>query len=171
MITSVGLMVEYVPSSGSGEVQDSQPIYTKGVLWEYTYPDQDMTSQGGWMTETSGSPLYPSIDEHDAPVDSDYAWIDGPQVGDYFEVDLEGSEFEEDLNGDVTIFWRAKNLGQGASLSMKMELREGASVRASDTQTLTGVATTFARILTQVEKDSITDWNNLSVRFTIMGVS
>src|SRR4030042_1597487 len=95
MITNVGLQVEYVDSSGSGSPSDSQPIYLRGVIWEYTYPDQDLSSLGIWTTETSGSPLYPSIDEHDVPIDSDYAWIDGPQVGDYFEVDLDSSEFKE----------------------------------------------------------------------------
>lgn len=149
----------YVASAG--DVVSSSHAYLSGIQYQYIYPDLDLTNSTGWQNELGGSSLYPSIDEHDTPNDSDYVSHPAVSAGNYFEVRLENLGYEL-ADGPVTIHWRASTAG---SCTLKMELYEGATLRASDQQVLTGTATTFSYVLTAGEKSSITDWDNLSVRF------
>jgi len=132
-------------------------------------PDGDI-SGGTWQNEAGGASLYPSIDEI-IPADSDYAWHEDAQVGDYFEVSLTNPGGLISGEGHY-IRWRAEDFREAKTITVKCELRQGTStVIASDEQTLTGTPQTFEKQLSSGEIANITDYDDLRLRFTVTAIS
>jgi hypothetical protein len=152
---------------GGINVTDSQSAYLDG-MGERLTPDGDIGQVGGWKREDdSTSNLYQSIDEYPGANDADYVWRDNASTNDYFEVSLSNPSYQIIGEGDVKVFWRIKRRAGTGTLTLKMELREGGTVRASDSKVLTDTDTTYVYKLTSGEKSSITDWTNLRLRFTV----
>lgn len=150
------------------DVTDSQSAYLSGIEWQYLYPDADIAVDG-WLNETSGSTLYPSLDDEEVN-DADYVWHQGVEVNDYFEVrlsDLTNSVGE----GPISIEWRAEALVGGVTLTLKLELREGETVIASDEQTLSTSFMDYVYVLTQEQINNIGNWNSVTIRVTVTEAS
>ena len=155
-------------ATAENEATDSQPAYLVGADYQYQYPDEDIGKVGGWKNELGGSTLYMSLDETDSPDDNDYVWSDIVQVDDYFEISLAAAEYII-AEGSVTIQWRGKMIA-GGGCTLKVELREGETVRASSQQVFGDAYETYSYTLTEEERDSIVSWGSLSLRFTVMEV-
>ena len=67
----------------------------------------------------------------------------------------------------VKIHWRGHRKAGTQTITIKMELREGTTIIASQSKVLTDNETTFSYTLTSGEKSSITDWTNLRLRFIV----
>jgi hypothetical protein len=173
-------------TKGSSDVSDSVFAYTEGFqdsasdsisayldgLGEILYPDSDISQSGSWKREDAVTTnLYVSIDEQPGPNDADYVWHDDASVSDYFEVALSDPQYIQIDPGPVKVFWRARRRAGTQTMTIKMELREGVTVRASDSQTITDDDTTYVYELTSGEKSSISDWDNLRLRFTVESIT
>ena len=169
-------------AAGLDTLSDATPAYANGTTVNASYqsayldgqslfalrPDGDVTI-GGFENELGGTPLYTSIDEA-SPRDSDYVLHQNPTIGSYFEVSL------DDPTGDIpasdhTIRWRAKRAGGTLTTTVKCELRQGGDIIASDEQTLTDSYQTFEKPLSGSEIASITNYNDLRLRFTVTDLS
>jgi hypothetical protein len=160
----------YLNGYAMGSVSSSTPAYAFG-MGERLYPDGDISQTGSWKRETdSTSNLYQSIDEYPGANDADYVWYDDVAGGEYFEVSMSDPTYPVIGDGDVTVFFRLKKRDGTKSVTLKMELKEGSTVIATNSKTLASTDTTYMYTLTSGEKASITDWNNLRVRFTVQAV-
>ncbi|MHA2201268.1 MAG: LamG-like jellyroll fold domain-containing protein [Candidatus Thorarchaeota archaeon] len=154
-------------TQGSSDVTTSTSVYLDG-MGERLTPDGDVGQSGSWKREDdSTSNLYQSIDEYPGANDTDYVWHEGAQIGDYFEVTLSDPTYGNIGAGDVKVFWRIRRRSGSDTITFKVELREGAAIRASDSRVLTDTDTTYIWTLSSGEKSSITDWTNLRLRFTV----
>jgi hypothetical protein len=169
--------------SGQTSSQDTQPAFLEGgqpisgsldafldAAGEWLYPDGDLSQSGSWKKEDLATEnLYQSIDE---PVinDADYVWYESVGVGEYFEVSLSNPSGIM-AEGEVSVFWRARRRTGSQSVTLRIELREGANVRASQSQVLVDPDTTYKYTLTAGEKSSITDWTDVRLRFVVEAVS
>lgn len=123
-----------------------------------------------WVNELGGSTLYTSIDEI-TPDDNDYVYFSGyPIVGDNFTVTLENPSGTVP-SGSHVLRWRASTISGGLTIVMKCELLQGSGVITYDEQTLSGFYTTYEKTLNQSEIDSITNYDDLKLRFTVTGIS
>jgi len=150
-----------------GDVSDSHSAFVLG-LDSGLVPDGDVGKTGVWENELGAqSPLYPSIDEYPTPNDNDYIWHTDPTTGDYYECSLT-NPIGNVGDGDVVVFWRGKDkTGLGKSKA-HVELRQGSTIVSSGEQILTTVPTTYYFTLTPEQKSSITDWNDLRIRITVI---
>lgn len=156
--------------SNEWQASDSIPAYLEGY-GERLHPDGDISKTGLWKREdNSTTNLYLSIDEFPYN-DSDYVWYDNTVEGRYFEVSLENPDNPSIGAGDVVIYWRARRRAGTETATIKVELREGATVRASDSQIITDADAEYSYTLTSGEKSSITNWNDLRLRFIVETVS
>ncbi|MHA2079407.1 MAG: LamG-like jellyroll fold domain-containing protein, partial [Candidatus Thorarchaeota archaeon] len=145
-------------TQGSSDVTTSTSVYLDG-MGERLTPDGDVGQSGSWKREDdSTSNLYQSIDEYPGANDTDYVWHEGAQIGDYFEVTLSDPTYGNIGAGDVKVFWRIRRRSGSDTITFKVELREGAAIRASDSRVLTDTDTTYIWTLSSGEKSSITDW-------------
>jgi hypothetical protein len=155
--------------AGTSTAVDSQPAFAEAI-GERLHPDGDISASTGWKREdNSTSNLYQSIDEYPYD-DSDYVWYDDAPVGRYFEVSLENPSYPTVGSGEVKIVWRTRRRAGAQTLTIKVELREGTTVIASDSKQLTDSDTTHVYQLSGAEKGSITDWTNLRLRFIVTAV-
>lgn len=153
------------------QLSESTPAYIYGA-GEIIYPDGDISQSGSWKREDeSTSNLYVSIDEQPGYNDSDYVYHGSPIATDYFEVTLSDPQYISVTAGEVRVFWRASRISGTATTTIKVELRENTTVIASDTQTVTDSYQTFDFTLTQGERDNITDWTDLRLRFIVESIS
>jgi len=67
--------------------------------------------------------------------------------------------------------WRIRRRAGGDTITLKVELRQGAAVIASDSHVLTNTDTTYRYTLTSGEKSGITDWTDLRLRFVVESVT
>ena len=164
--TSVDNQSIYLQGTPAGtDISDNQPIYLTGQSAFALRPDGDI-SIDDWKNELDTTPLYTSIDES-TPNDADYVWHEIPQIGDYFEVSLTNPGGTVPANNHY-LRWRAKRIGGTLTVTVKCELRQGAStVITSDEQVLTNTYQTFVKQLNAGEIASITDYDDLRLRFTI----
>jgi len=146
----------------------STPAYADGMSLYALRPAGDIHI-GGFENELGGTPLYASIDEV-SPQSTDYILHSSPIVGDYCEVSLSAPTGDIPASNHV-IRWQARRAGGTQTIKVKCELRQGASVIASDEQTLTDSYQTFEYQLTQGEIDSISDYDDLRFRFTVTELS
>jgi hypothetical protein len=141
-------------------------VYIEGTA-QILLPDSDITV-GSWKNESSGSVLYPSLEDNS---DSTYAWYNHAVVNDYFEVSLDNPPSTPSATAH-TILWRAYKKAGIQTVTLKCELRQGAStVIASDTQTMTTSVVEFHKALTSGEISNISNYNDLRIRVTIMSVT
>lgn len=130
-------------------------------------PDSDITV-GSWKNEANGAVLYTSLQDSS---DSTYAWYDNCRVGDYFEVALQDTSGTP--QGVHVLTWRAYRKAGVESITLKCELRQGSStVIASDTQTINSASVVeFNKPLTAGEISSISNYNDLRIRITVMALA
>lgn len=149
-----------------GTASDSKSAFILGI-GDLLVPDSDGSGVGSfWMNENnSTSNLYLSIDES-IPSDIDFIWDGSPANNNYKEFPLSDPGGTV-AGGSVVILWRGRDKTGSGHVSVKAELRQGASTSiASDTVLLTATPRVFYLQLTQGERDSITDWTDLRLRFT-----
>jgi len=132
-------------------------------------PDDDIETAGFTAT-----PLWQKLDE--VTHDSDTTRIASGLVisvcpsttAHDFEIRLSDPSSSPSGNETITVRVVARHAVEvGAVITREMffELKEGGTVRAtSGTFSLTGSYQTFSDVLTQAQKDSITDWNAMTVR-------
>lgn len=155
---------------GSSTSSDNTSAFLEGY-GERLHPDGDVSKTGLWKRDdNSTTNLYLAIDEYPYN-DSDYVWYDNTVEGRYFEVSLENPDNPTIGSGDVIIYWRARRRAGTETATIKVELREGATIRASDSQTITDSDTEYSYTLTSGEKASITNWNDLRLRFIVETVA
>lgn len=148
---------------------DSQPVYMLAA-GEWLIPDGDTGQSGSWKREDESSTnLYASIDE-DTVSDSDYVYHATVAGTEYFEVSLSNPGGASIGAGDVMIYWRGKRMSGGDTVTMRVQLREGTTTIAQSDEVFTGENITYSYTLSSGEKSSITDWNNLRLRFIVQGV-
>lgn len=128
-------------------------------------PTSDVTG-GLWQNEASGSTLYTSLADSN---DGTYAWYQTAKVNDYFEVAL-GDPVNPDT-GTHVIVWKVYRKAGTQSVTLKLELRQGTTVIASDSRVLTDTHQEFSKVLTAGEVSSITDYSDLRARVIIEAIS
>jgi hypothetical protein len=155
---------------GGTGVSSSQSAFMEGC-GEYLTPDADISQSGSWKREDdSTSNLYLSIDEYPYD-DSDYVWHEDVAGTEYFEVRLTDPSFGSVGAGDVKIVWRGKRKSGSETVTMRVQLRQGAStVIAQQDKDFTDTDITYIYTLSSGEKSSITDWTDLRLRFIVQGV-
>jgi len=156
--------------AGQSSATDNQSAFIAGVSAYALRPDGDVTV-GTWQNELGGTTLYTSIDEP-VPVDTDYVWHNAPPLNSYFEVSLTNPAGNVPANNHY-LRWRARRIGGTLTTTIKCELRQGAStVIVSDEQTLNNDNfQTFEKQLSAGEIASITDYDDLRLRFTVTGLT
>ncbi len=144
-------------------------------LWENVWllfvgrihPDSDIDTSG-W----TATPLFEKLDEvtpDDASTEitSDTVTSVCPSHTVYdFEVGLSNPTLTPTGGEVVTLkirAWLDEVSGVALTKGLRVQLKEGASVRATLNTGLSSSYTTESLVLSQAEKDSITDWDNLSV--------
>jgi hypothetical protein len=121
--------------------------------------DVDVTNAVGVPTPGAGSGVYADLAAND---DAHYAEISN---GGDVEV-LLSSLIDPLSSSGHTVSYRADYGGGATSGSIAVELRQGTTVIASWTDTLTGSFQTFTHTLSAAEADAITDYADLRLRFT-----
>jgi hypothetical protein len=114
--------------------------------------------------------LAPSLSES-IPSDDEYVYFDNPQGNEYFEVALSNPIGDPSSDYIHAIEWRSGKISGGATITMRVELRQGNTIIAQDSRVITGDFQTFEYQLTQPEIDSITDYDDLRLRFIVEAVS
>jgi len=166
---SIGSNYAYI--KGSANTLEKNSAYIKGYGQIIT-PDGDIgsSSAGSWLDQDNGTALYAALKET-LPDDATYVYLSGEvAVNDYFEVSLEDPDPDEPGAGNIVVYWRGRDQNNAGTLQIKVELRQGSTVIASDTQTMTAVATTYSFTLTAEQRNLISDWSDLRLRFTIMAI-
>jgi len=102
---------------------------------QFLRPDGDQAQSGDWEAIPDDGVLWDKMDEAEAN-DADYAWHDAIDVGEYFEVSLSNPSSTPG-SGTQTVRWRIKRIGGNKVPVMKCELRQGATVKASQTVEIT----------------------------------
>ena len=132
-------------------------------------PDADIETVG--FTST---PLWQKLDE--VTHDSDTTHIQGGTVTSVcptntahdFEIRLSHPSITPSGNETITVRVVARHeevVGFFVTRQMFFQLKQGTVVRAtSSTFSLSGSYQTFSDVLTQAQKDSITDWNDVRIR-------
>lgn len=127
-------------------------------------PDGDISNTGGWAEVGPGSSLWEAIDEVTTDNDTSYIHVSSG-VGKVCEVRLEMIA-DPATSANHQIFFRARRTSGSAS-TVKVELVENATVRASSAiESLTNSYQDFTYDLSAGEINSITDFDDLRLRFT-----
>ena len=164
----------------SGTTDRIRGLYVRSAgswknIWNFflgsIVPDSDIET-----TNWTPTPLYLELNE-DIPDDAtteitaDFSGS-SEQIKD-FEVGLSNPIITPTAGEVVTMRVRSYlELLVGNSFnSVTMELKQGTTVKASRSQSVPDGYITVVRVLSQAEKDSITDWDNLRVRveFAVTG--
>jgi len=157
-------------ATAGGTASDRVAAYVEGVGLALV-PDGDVSYSGAWKNELGTQVnLYESINEYPDPSDSDYVWYDDAHLNEYFEVTLSDPGGVPGA-GDVKIHWRIADFQSTGNVQLTVQLREGAAVIASTSQTAPSSGTTYTYTLSSGEKASITDWSNLRLRFIITQIT
>jgi hypothetical protein len=127
---------------------------------QYARPDAFIGSSGTWTGtyESINEVAADDTDILDSPTD--------PDASDYYEVDLSLVDTPAAMSGVEVRYRFAKSVDPGQPIDLLVELVEGTTVVASKTESDIGAAWqdgSFA--LTLAEATSITDWNDLRLRF------
>jgi hypothetical protein len=151
--------------SPSADTDTFHYAYLRGTGQELL-PVQDITIDG-FINEASGTTLYPSLADSS---DSTYIWKDNVQTGDYFEVLLDVPTPLE--AGNYYLRFRIYRKDGTAQANLKFELRQGLDTSICfDTQTTSGSIIEYSHQLTSDEIANITDWDDLRIRVTMMGIT
>lgn len=130
--------------------------------------DITVTSFTGTPTDTAGN-RYTNIDETSAS-DTDYVYGANNSSAATYETKL--SAVKNPAAGTVTVRWRIAKVssgtlsGTGGAVDSTCGLYQDATLIASATQTTTGSWVTQSFALTTNQRNSITDWSDLRLRFT-----
>lgn len=165
--TGIGtsLIYAYIEGwSASASTDSSRTAYLKGTGQELL-PISDIAINS-WINETSGSTLFSSLADND---DGTYIWKDNAQIGDYFEVLLDAPT--PLAAGNYYLRFRIYRKDGTVQANLKVELRQGNTVIADDTQTTTNGVLEYSHQLTADEIADITDWDDLRIRVTMMGIT
>lgn len=128
-------------------------------------PSSTGASSGTWLNEAASAVnLHQSIDEQNSPNDSDFVIRDTAAVDEYIEFPLE-DPIGEQTGESCTLEWRAGDADTSTVLSA--QLRQGATVIATDSRELGTSPATYQYTLTADEKNAINDWTDLRVRFVV----
>lgn len=132
---------------------------------QFARPSSDVSS-GSWTAQGGPSDLFDCLNES-TPSDTDYCEESGGTTA--FEVGLT-SLTDPTSNIDHTVRWRWNTDGSGAREKMTIRLREGAGVTIA-TMVLNGNVdrgwTSKSYELTTEEADSISDYTDLRIDFTV----
>ena len=145
--------------SGASAVLEQELVITGAV---FARPDGDVSNAGGW-TPTS---LWSRLDET-SPDDSGTMVTSGqnPATTETFEVSLTNVVDPQDSTGHIIRF-RARGDDGGRDNFLTMRLYQGSTqIASSGERDVTTSWTTFIYTLTAGEANSITDYNNLRLRF------
>jgi len=145
-------------SPGSKDLVISVFSPEMGVL---LFPDADITD-GSWTDQDGGTNLFAAIDE---PVlsDSDYIKSSSNPVNDVCEVRL--SDPGSAPSQPFEVFYRYKKSG-GATIDLIVKLVQGTTVIATWTHNdISSSFVTASQVLSGGEFASITDFNDLRIRF------
>jgi len=135
-------------------------VAADGVRLTNTFlrPDSDV-ALNGWSAINAGS-LYAALDEI-TPDDTDYIRSPDPAGGIACEVGLSGG----DITAPVGFWYRASKYGS-AVLTLTIKVMEGTTERAVRTRVLTDAFVTYQETLTPAEVAAVTDWANVTIRFS-----
>lgn len=145
----------------------SKPAYLLGQ-GALQMPSADV-AVNSWVNETSGTTLYPSINEVNFD-DSNFVTEANVQVNDYFEVSVADLGVGYVATGDQYIEIRGWSVI--GSITLQLALRRGGANLVTRSQTFPGDATSYSFQLTPQEIDLIgDDYNSMSIRITVTGIS
>lgn len=130
---------------------------------EFSRPDADVSA--GVFTPSTGATLFGVLDE---TVVDDSDFVSGASGS--FTVGMSDFGTDPTTADDVNVHVRARIFGLGA-MTMKIELLETATVRASQDQAITGSFASYTLSLTTTEISSVTNWDNARVRVSIVSGS
>lgn len=130
---------------------------------DYQLPESDI-SVGTWTNEVgSGTNLYLSIDEGEPGSDSDF--VRSASTPDTVEFKL--AALGDPVASDYHVVQYSAFRNNAVSMDLDVFLVEGTTIRASWTDTVPQAETFFQHVLTTGEADSITDYGDLRLRFTM----
>ncbi|KKL57799.1 hypothetical protein LCGC14_2231780 [marine sediment metagenome] len=164
----------FVRDGGSWKKITSLWVRNSG-LWENVWhlfvgrihPDSDIDTSG-WTS----TPLFEKLDEvtpDDASTEITSGTVSSVCLSNTvhdFEVGLSNPTLTPTGGEEVTLkirAWLHEVSGVVIIKDLRVQLKEGANVRATLNTVLSLSYTTESLVLSQAEKDSITDWDNLSV--------
>jgi len=121
-------------------------------------PESDV-ALNGW-TAINAATLYAALDQITAD-DTDYIQSPDPAGGIACEVGLSGG----DITGPVGFWYRASKYSLNA-LNLTIRVIEGGAERAVRTRALTDAFVTYQETLTPAEIAAVTNWANVTIRFS-----
>jgi hypothetical protein len=129
--------------------------------FSYLRPDADDTT-GGWLNETNGTPLYPSVDEAAPASDADLIHSSNNPTADICRFRLSNPGAVLAPPGKLRIRYRRE--GTGGVVNLTIRLKQGTTqIGAWTFNDIPSTFTTTAQALTTGEYASITDFNDLFV--------
>lgn len=147
-------------------LRQALPAYTAEVALT---PDGDSANPGSWTDEGAGSTnIFQSIDESvaGAPGDADYVQSPVDPSNAEYEVSLSNISDPSTSSYHRVEYRYSKDAAAGKTIELTVELRQGATVKASKVHS--DISELWAKgsfDLTKAEADSITDYNDLRIRF------
>lgn len=154
----------YIKGGGGDSSSKSAYIFGVSVI---LLADGYVGQSGTWKNESgSTSNIWQSIDET-TPNDLDYIYDTNPLSGDYYEFTLT-NPIKTPGSGEVSVYWRGRDRFNIGTIKSKVELKEGSTIIASSIVVLESEPKTFYFILTPQQRNNITNWNNLSIRITVI---
>lgn len=131
----------------------------------YIFPDAD-DATGTWTNELGGSTLYASIDEHLAPIDSDFIQSALDPVSDLCRVRLSDPTVGITPTEPFFVVYRYGKFGM-AQIDLTVSLKQGTTIIVTYTHTdIAGPPLTVRQTLTTPQFASISDFTNLFLEFT-----
>ena len=131
---------------------------------QFERPDADI-SVNGWINQVSGSVLWSAIDEVVAD-DTDFIQSPNDPVNVACEVRLSDVVDPVSSTGHILRFRIGKNTTSGKQIDLNVALMQGGTTIASFNRVGIGTTNTVVTTLSAAQADLITDYTNLSVRFT-----
>lgn len=165
----------YLHSTGTGSGVTFEEVQSGGNGMDLIHPDGDLAATN-WTDAGSNSVYFDEIDETTDDGDTTYAQTSAASggAGDDLEVTL--ADFADPGTSDYhVVAYRWRNAGNStgdASLTFDVELVQGTTVIASRSYSAATFASTTSYeedtiTLTPSEADSITDYNDLRIRFNV----
>ena len=132
-------------------------------------PDADIET-----SDWTATPLWSKLDEtspDDATTEIDSSEFSDPDVAQTFDFEIRLTDPPSTPTGRETITWRVRHYLEVVSGNfdtdvITLELKQGSTVIATQSVSANTSYTTDSDVLSQAEKDSITDWTDLRIKVT-----
>ena len=135
---------------------------------QYARPDADQGTDGNWTDQDDGSSLYAAIDESSA--DNATTYIKSSDDGSNDACIVRLSDVSAPGTSGTYIKYKALNqdsMGGGAP-SLKLELLQGSTVKATTTNNSVDTSSWTAYSYTISDVSGISDWTDLYMRITML---